>query len=115
MASDPNTVGAAPWYQSPVQITQITTFISAVIAMFPKWGVAMGLETPEKINTAVTATFGFIAVIAPFVGMVLRAKSTIQPLTLTQGKADIHPATLMANANTTAGTATTSTTTQDKP
>lgn len=97
VVTDPNTVGAVPWYQSPVQIAQITTFVSAFIAMFPKIGAVLGMETPDKVNTAVTAVFGFIAVVAPFVGMVLRAKSKIQPLTLTQAKADNHPATAMAD------------------
>lgn len=96
--TDPNTVGAVPWYQSPVQISQVTTFVSAVIAMFPKWGAAIGLTTPETVNTAVTTTFGFIALVAPFVGMILRAKSKIQPLTINQAKADAHPATAVAEA-----------------
>lgn len=94
--TDPNTVGAVPWYQSPVQIAQITTFVSAFIAMFPKIGDALGMKTSAEVNTAVTAVFGFIAVLAPIVGMVVRAKSKIQPLTLTQSKADSHPATIVA-------------------
>lgn len=99
--TDPNTVGAVPWYQSPVQISQVTTFVSAVIAMFPKWGTAVGITTPDQVNTAVTTVFGFIALVAPFVGMILRARSKIQPLTLSQAKADAHPATAVADARST--------------
>lgn len=95
---DPNTVGAVPWYQSKVQIAQITSLVSAFIALFPKIGAALGLKTSDEINTTITTVFAFIAVAAPLVGTIFRAKSTIQPLTLTQAKADVHPATVAAEA-----------------
>lgn len=96
MADDPGTVGAAPWYTSKVQIAQITSLVSALIVLFPKLGSALGLNTLDEVNTTITTVFAFIAVAAPLVGMIFRAKSTIQPLTLTQAKADAHPATLEA-------------------
>lgn len=96
--TDPNTLGAVPFYKSPVQIAQVTTFVSALIAMFPKWGAVVGLTTPDQVNTAVETTFGFIALVAPFVGMILRAKSKIQPLTITPTGAANHPATAVAAA-----------------
>lgn len=96
---DPNTVGATPWYKSSVQISLIASFVSAFIALFPKVGATLGLNTSDEVNSAVTTVFSFIAIIAPVVGGVFRAKSTIQPLTLTQAKADNHPATVVAEAN----------------
>jgi hypothetical protein len=103
--TDPNTVGAVPWYQSPVQLAQTTAFVSAALALFPKIAASLGLETPDKVSNAVTVVFSCAAVVAPLLGMVLRAKSTIQPLTLTAAKADAHPATIAAAAKASAGTA----------
>lgn len=73
--------------------------MSAVIALFPKVGQVLGLTSPGAISNAVTVTFGFITVIAPVFGSIMRARSKIQPLTLTQAGADVHPNTL-ANAPT---------------
>src|SRR5580698_6102714 len=92
------TVGALPWYKSPVQVAQVATFLSAAIALFPKLGTMLGITTPADVTNFVQTAFGAIALIAPIVGTVLRAKSTIQPLTLTQTSADNHPSTAMAKA-----------------
>jgi hypothetical protein len=92
------TVGALPWYKSPVQVSQVATGLSAAIALFPKLGTLLGVTTPADVTTFVQTLFGAIALIAPIVGTVLRARSKIQPLTLTQGNADSHPATAMAKA-----------------
>lgn len=94
-----NNLDAIPWYRSPVQIAQVTTVVSGIIALFPKVGQLLGWTTPGDISTGVTAIFGVIAVIAPIYGSIKRAKSPIQPLTLTQTAADIHPNTV-ANAET---------------
>lgn len=91
---DPQTLGAAPWYKSPVQIAQVTSLLSALVAMCPRVGVVLGLNSPNDVSNAVTTVFAFIAIAAPLVGTVLRARSTIQPLTLTQASADNHPATV---------------------
>ena len=92
------TVGALPWYKSPVQIAQVATFLSAAIALFPKLGTILGVTTPTDVTNFVQTAFGAIALIAPIIGTVLRARSTIQPLTLSQTAADNHPSTAMAKA-----------------
>jgi hypothetical protein len=91
---------AVPWYQSPVQIAQVSTLISAAIALYPKAGNLLGLSTPADVETAVTTIFGTIALVAPIIGTFLRAKSKLQPLTLTQAAADAHPANVAAKAAT---------------
>jgi hypothetical protein len=92
------TVGAIPWYKSPQQIGLVTTALSAAIALFPKLGPLIGVSTPAEATVWVQTIFGFIALVAPLVGSVVRARSTLQPLTLTQGNADVHPATLAVKA-----------------
>jgi hypothetical protein len=89
---------AIPWYKSPQTIGLITTFVAAAIALFPKAGVLLGLTSPNEIQTAVSNAAGVVAVIAPFIGTIVRAKSTVQPITLTQAQADNHPVTLAAQA-----------------
>jgi hypothetical protein len=89
---------AAPWYTSKVQIAQITALISAAAAMFPKIAAKFGLAQPADVQVAVETTFGFIAIAAPVLGTIWRAKSTIQPLTLTRAAAAVHPATIAAAA-----------------
>lgn len=88
--TDPDTVGAAPWYTSPVQISQITAAISGVLTVFPQLANLVGLTDTTKITAAVT-------VVAAVAGAIFRARSKIQPLTLTQAKADNHPATVVAD------------------
>jgi uncharacterized membrane protein len=96
------TVGAIPWFKSPVQIAQVTSLLSAAIALFPKLGTWLGIKTPDDVTTLVQTTFGFIALVAPIVGTIMRARSTIQPLTLTQTAADNHPSTIKAEATASA-------------
>jgi len=88
---------AIPWYRSQVMISQVVTFVSAVTALVPKLATTLGLTSADVINQSVTTVFGAIAVVATIYGAIQRARSTIQPLTLTQADADIHPQTL-ANA-----------------
>jgi hypothetical protein len=89
----PVTAGAIPWYKSPVQIGLVTTALSAAIALFPKLGTALGLTSPTAISDAVTSIFGVIAVVAPIIGSVMRARSKVQPLTLTQAGAAANSST----------------------
>lgn len=89
-----DTVSAIPWYKSPVQIANVTAFASAIIALFPQVGRALGLATPTDVSTAVTTVFAFAAIVAPAVGGILRAKSKVQPLTLTAAQAEAHPNTV---------------------
>ena len=90
------TVGAIPWYKSPTQIAMVSSAVSALIALFPRMGVWLHLTSPNDVVNAVTVIFGFIAVIAPVIGSVYRAKSSLQPLTLTAAAAAIHPSTIAA-------------------
>lgn len=90
--------GAIPWYKSPQTIGLVTTAVSAAIALFPKVGQLLGLTSGTAIDAAVTTIFGFIALIAPIVGTVVRVKSKAQPITLTQAAADTHPATVAIQA-----------------
>jgi uncharacterized membrane protein len=87
-----------PWYKSSVQISQVTTMVSALMAMSPKLAAQLGLTTPANVQMAVEAFFGIVAFVAPIVGTFVRARSAIQPLTLTQARADAHPATQAATA-----------------
>jgi hypothetical protein len=81
---------AIPWYQSPQLIGLITTIVSAAIAIY---GPKLNISSTD-ITTVVTDIFGVIALIAPIIGTVLRIKSTVQPVTLTQAAADVHPNTI---------------------
>lgn len=89
---------AIPWYKSPQTIGLITTFVAAAVALFPKAGAALGLTSPGAISTAVSNVAGVIALIAPVIGTIVRAKSTEQPITLTEAGAETHPATVTAEA-----------------
>jgi len=92
-----NNLDALPWYRSPVMISQVVSFLSALTAISPKLATALGWTSTDAINTAVTSVFGVIAILAPLYGAWKRKTSVIQPLTLTQTGADLHPNTL-ANA-----------------
>lgn len=93
----PTVAGAAvPWYQSPVQRAQVVAMVSALVALSPKLGKLIGVNTPADAAVWVETVFGFITLVAPIVGTIWRARSKLQPLTLTQAKADVHPATIAA-------------------
>lgn len=99
------TVPAVPFYKSPVMLANITAFVSAAIALFPKVGQALGLSNPSDVSNAVTTFFAFIAIAAPAVSTVLRAKSKVQPLTLTKAGAKANPNTVANTAAVAAVTA----------
>jgi uncharacterized membrane protein len=84
---------AAPWYTSPVQKAQVVSLVSALIALSPKIGHFLGIKTPADVQLWVESLFGFFTIVAPIVGTIMRARSPLQPLTLTQKAADEHPAT----------------------
>jgi len=100
-----------PWYKSPQMIAMVTSAVSAIIALFPKIGTMLGLTSATQVSDAITNIFSAIAIFAPIVASVLRARSTIQPLTLTQAKAtagitestqasqEIHDANVIAASN----------------
>lgn len=89
---------AVPWYQSAVQKAQIAAALSAVVALSPKAGQVLGITNASQASAYVETFFGLAAVFAPLIGSVLRARSKIQPLTLTKAAAEVHPATLAAKA-----------------
>lgn len=99
MADEP-IAPAIPWYSSPVQIAQTASAISTFVALFPKSQIvlALGLSDPTVVTNDVTYAFGTCAFIAAVIGMIARSRSKIQPVTLTQKKADEHPNTIAANA-----------------
>jgi predicted lipid-binding transport protein (Tim44 family) len=90
---------AVPWYQSKVQISQVAALVSAGVALSPKLGKLIGVNTPAEAMIWVETVFGFIALVAPILGTIWRAKSKLQPLTFTQAAADVHPATIAAKVN----------------
>jgi hypothetical protein len=91
---NPSILPAVPWYQSPVQIAQLTTAVTALAAVSPKVAAFLGLTTPDAINTTVQNVCGGVSFLALLYGIFKRAKSPIQPLTLTQARADTHAATV---------------------
>lgn len=88
------TAAAAPWYTSPVQKAQVVAAVSALVALSPKLGKLIGVNTHTEAAAWVETIFGFITLVAPILGALWRARSQLQPLTLTQAKADAHPATI---------------------
>ena len=96
VASDSAILSAIPWYRSPVIISQISASVSALVAIAPKNQVvtALGLSDPNTVVQLVTAVSGVIAVLSSLAGVVLRARSPVQPVTLTQVSADLHPNSL---------------------
>jgi uncharacterized membrane protein len=89
-----------------VQIAQVTTLVSGLLALTPKLATQLGLTNPSAISTAVTDTFAVIALIAGVVGVIKRQTSKIQPLTMSTDAAAAHPATQVAVAAGTASPAT---------
>lgn len=92
------TVGAIPWYKSQQQLALIATAISAIVAIFPKAGAAFGINTTSDVQSTVSTIAGFLTLIIPVISGIARKYSKVQPLTATQAGADVHPATLAANA-----------------
>lgn len=90
------TPAVIPWYQSPVLISQIVTFISAATAIAPKAATTLGWTSTDAISQSITAVFGVVALVATAYGTFKRATAKAQPLTLTQAGADNHPATIAA-------------------
>lgn len=87
---------AAPWYTSKVQLTQLSTAVFALIAVFPKIGQWLHLTSESDVSNAVSAIAGVAALLSPILGTIFRARSPLQPLTLTKAGADAHPQTQAA-------------------
>jgi hypothetical protein len=77
-----------PWYKSPVYISGATTIVSSLVVLVPKAGAALGLTSPELINTAVNAVFEVITLVAGAVTAIARGRSSVQPITVSQASAD---------------------------
>jgi hypothetical protein len=92
----PVSAPALPWYQSPVQKAQVVAAVSALVALSPKIGSLVGIKTPAEASAWVESLFGAITFIAPILGTIWRARSALQPLTLTKAGAAAHPATVAA-------------------
>ena len=100
MSDDTPLSGAAvPWYTSAVQRAQLSTAIAGLVALSPKLGNLIGVHSSAQAAQWVESIAGIYAVAAPLVGMLWRARSKLQPLTLTQARADVHPATIAAIAS----------------
>jgi hypothetical protein len=86
-----NNLDAQVWYQSAVMRGAVVSIVSQLVAI-------LGLHvTSDELANDVGAVFQVIAICAALYSAYKRKSSTIQPLTLTQTGADLHPNTL-ANA-----------------
>lgn len=95
----PATVGAAPWWTSPVQVSQVVAAISLITLLFPKVTAELGLTSPAAIDSLANQIATVIGSVASLAALGLRAYSKIQPLVLTEKRAAEHPATVVAIAN----------------
>ncbi len=98
---DPNTLGAAPWYTSAVYKGIAVSMATGVAGYLPGLFRWLGWTSPEAIHSGIELLFQGAALIAAGYALRKRTTSSIQPLTLTQAKADAHPATAVANAKET--------------
>jgi len=87
---------AAAWYTSKVQITQIATTLFALVGAFPIIGKWLHLNSMTDALAAVSAVAALAAIVSPLVGTFIRARSPLQPLTLTKAGAEVHPQTQAA-------------------
>lgn len=84
-----NNLDAIPWYASPVMRGAVVSIISQLVAI-------LGLHvTTDALTNDVGAVFQVIAIGAGLYSAYKRKTSTVQPLTLTQTGADLHPQTLV--------------------
>jgi hypothetical protein len=89
----PVTAGAIPWYKSPVVILQVSSALSAGVALMPHIAAKIGWTDPAKVNSDITAIFGVIALVAEAAAAIKRVTSKVQPITLTATAAANHPST----------------------
>lgn len=81
-------MNAIPWYQSPVMIGAVVSIVSQLVVLF-------GLNiAPDVLSKDVDAVFQVLALAAAGYAAWKRKTSAVQPVTLTQKRADTHPATL---------------------
>jgi len=85
--ADDTTPAALPFWKSPLFLMILTAFLTKVIAAFPGLVSWVGLD-PENLNLYVTGISLGVGGLADIIAMKLRASSKLQPLTVTQAKAD---------------------------
>lgn len=84
-------MNALPFYKSPVYMGAVVTILSTLASLAPKTFAALGLTSPGAISHTVDIVFQLIALVAAAFTAYKRSQSPIQPLTLTQAGADVHP------------------------
>jgi len=84
---------AMVWWRSPVFVGAIVSVISQILALS---GLAEDIPS-EDLSKIVDGSLQVIALAAAGYAAWKRQRSLIQPLTLTKGNAEAHPATV-ANA-----------------
>lgn len=95
---DPAPAPAAAWYTSPVQLAQVTSLMATAVALFPNVAARFGLKTSDDVQHLVALIAGVAGFAVNVYGIYKRAQSKLQPLALTQAKADAHPANVAAAA-----------------
>lgn len=89
------TDGAAPFYTSKVFAGIIVAFLMSLGAAIPGLGKIISKD-PVTLTLIVTTALSSIAALASLWAAVKRWFAPMQPLTTTQAKADVHPATIVA-------------------
>lgn len=80
-------MNAIPWYRSPVMVSAAVAVISQVLVILGKTDVI----TPELLTQKVEAFFQLVAILAPVWTLIARARSKVQPVTLTKDGANQPP------------------------
>jgi hypothetical protein len=78
-------MNAIPWYRSPVFIGAVTSVIAQVLVLLGKQDII----PPEVLNSYVEAVFQVIALVAATYAGIQRARSTVQPITVTKNGAEV--------------------------
>jgi hypothetical protein len=82
---------AAPFYTSKVFVLALVDAVASVALVFN-----VHVNT-DALTNALNAILALVAVGAPIWGAVARWRSTLQPLTTTQGKADAQNSTVVSS------------------
>lgn len=84
--TSPAPAAPIPWYQSKVQVSLVVSTISIIAVAFPGLAAALGWIDADHIQRWVESVFGALGFLVPvvvnIVGMIHRAKSPLQPLTI---------------------------------
>lgn len=84
--TSPAPAAPIPWYQSKVQVSLVVSTISIIAVAFPGLAAALGWIDADHIQRWVESVFGALGFLVPVIaniwGMIHRAKSPLQPLTI---------------------------------